>query len=138
MAASMKKAIIKGRITKDVEIRRTQSGKAVCSFHIACDNGKDKNGQQYPADFIPCVAWGQTAEFIQKYFPKGAEILVEGELKTRTYDDERGSKHYIMEVNVSEICFCGSKSSNSSNSTNSADASFGGSASYGSTDDIPF
>lgn len=58
MAASMKKAIIKGRITKDVEIRRTQSGKAVCSFHIACDNGKDKNGQQYPADFIPCVAWG--------------------------------------------------------------------------------
>ena len=138
MAASIKKAIIKGRITKDVEIRRTQSGKAVCSFHIACDNGKDKNGQQYPADFIPCVAWGQTAEVIQKYFPKGAEILVEGELKTRTYDDERGSKHYIMEVNVSEICFCGSKSSNSSNSTNSADASFGGSASYGSTDDIPF
>ena len=138
MAASMKQAIIKGRITKDVEIKRTQSGKVVCSFHIACDNGKDKNGQQYPADFIPCVAWGQTAEFIQKYFPKGAEILVEGELKTRTYDDERGSKHYIMEVNVSEICFCGSKSSNSSNSTNSADASFGGSAGYGSTDDIPF
>lgn len=98
MATSMKKAIIKGRITKDVEIRRTQSGKAVCSFHIACDNGKDKNGQQYPADFIPCVAWGQKADFIQKYFPKGAEILVEGELKTRTYDDERGSKHYIMEV----------------------------------------
>ena len=63
---------------------------------------------------------------------------MEGELKTRTYDDERGSKHYIMEVNVSEVCFCGSKSSNSSNSTNSADASFGGSASYGSTDDIPF
>ena len=138
MAASMKKAIIKGRITKDVEIRRTQSGKAVCSFHIACDNGKDKNGQQYPADFIPCVAWGQKAEFIQKYFPKGAEILVEGELKTRTYDDERGSKHYIMEVNVSEICFCGSKSSSASNSTNSADVSFGGSAGYGSTDDIPF
>lgn len=138
MAASMKKAIIKGRITKDGEIRRTKSGKAVCSFHIACDNGKDKNGDKYPADFIPCVAWGQTADFIQKYFPKGAEILVEGELKTRTYDDERGSKHYIMEVNVSEICFCGSKSSNASNSTNSAAASFGGSAGYGSTDDIPF
>ena len=132
----LNKSIIQGRVTSDIELKQTSSGKSVCSFAVATERNYTSSQNQI-TDFIPCVAWGQKADFIQKYFPKRAEILVEGELKTGTYDDERGSKHYIMEVNVSEICFCGSKSS-TSNSTNSADASFCGSAGYGSTDDIPF
>ena len=138
MAASMKKAIIKGRITRDIDLKQTQSGRAVCSFHVACDNGKDKNGQQYPADFIPVTAWGQTAEFLAKYFSKGSEVLIEGDLKTRSYEDDKGSKRFVMEVIAQKTVFCGGGKGNNSNSTNSADTSFGGSAGYGSTDDIPF
>ena len=95
--------IIMGRLTTDPELKSTQNGKSVIQFTVAIDrNSKDK-----ATDFISCVAWDKTAEFISKYFSKGRMIAVEGRLQSRTYDDKNGSKHYITEVIVSQASFTG-------------------------------
>ena len=83
---------IMGRITKDLELRHTQSGTAVCQFCVAVTRSfKDANGE-YQSDFIDCVAWRNSAEFITKYFSKGALIALDGELQTRNYTDKDGNK----------------------------------------------
>lgn len=91
---------IMGRLTAEPELRRTNSGKAVVSFNIACDKGKD-NG----ASFIPCVAWEKTGEFISKYFGKGSLIVLEGRLESRQYAKEN-QKRTVLEVVVSQAHFC--------------------------------
>ena len=94
-----------GRLTKDVELRYTNSNKAVGSFTIACDRpGKDKG-----ADFINCVAWEQTAQMIEKWFHKGSEIVLSGRLQSRQYEDKSGSKRTAYEVVVSSVDFCGKR-----------------------------
>lgn len=94
-----------GRLTKDVELRYTQSEKAVASFTIACDRpGRDKG-----ADFIPCVAWENTAQMLDKWFHKGSEIVLSGRLQSRQYEDKSGNKRTAYEVVVSSVDFCGSK-----------------------------
>ena len=94
-----------GRLTKDVELRYTNSNKAVGSFTIACDRpGKDKG-----ADFIPCVAWEQTAQMLGKWFHKGSEIVISGRLQSRQYEDKSGSKRTAYEVVVSSVDFCGKR-----------------------------
>jgi single-strand DNA-binding protein len=96
---------IMGRLVRDPELRRTNSGKAVVSFTIACDKpGKDKG-----ASFIPCVAWEKTGEFISKYFAKGALIALEGRLESRDYETKEGQKRTVLEVVVSQAHFCGKK-----------------------------
>lgn len=97
--------ILQGRLTKDAEIRYTNSQKAVASFTVAVDRGKDKG-----ADFINCVAWENTALFIEKYFRKGDMILIEGRLQQRNYEDKDGNKRTLYEVVVGSVNFCGSKS----------------------------
>lgn len=101
----MNKVELIGRLTKDAELRYTQSNKAVASFSIAVN--KRVNGEN-SADFINCVAWSTTAEFISKYFKKGQAIAVIGRLQNRSYEDDKG-KHYITEVVVEETEFVGNK-----------------------------
>lgn len=103
------KVIIMGRITHDLEIRQSQGGIAVLSFTVAVDRGYVKQGEERQTDFINCVAWRQQAEFIGKYFSKGRMIAIEGNLRTRTYDDKNGTKHYVTEVFVDKVSFTGEK-----------------------------
>lgn len=100
---------IMGRITRDLELRQTQSGTAVCQFCVAVTRSfKDANGE-YQSDFIDCVAWRNSAEFITKYFSKGAMIALDGELQTRNYTDKDGNKRKATELLVSSADFTGEK-----------------------------
>ena len=99
------KVILSGRITRDIEIKTTPSGAAVTQFSIAVERSFAKQGEERQTDFITCVAWGKTAEFIGRYFGKGRSIAIIGNLRTRTYDDKNGSKHYVTEVYVDEAQF---------------------------------
>ncbi len=104
----MNKVILMGRLTRDPEMRQTQSGVAVCSFSIAVNRRFAKEGQQN-ADFINCTAWRQQAEFICKYFQKGAMISVIGNLQSRSWENQEGKKQYATDVVVDEVYFTGSK-----------------------------
>lgn len=107
----MNKVILMGRLTKDPEIKNTASQVPFCNFTIAVDRRfKDANGQRQ-ADFISCVAWRQTATFINSYFKKGSKIMVCGSLQSRSYDDNNGQKRYVTEVIVDEAEFCESSGS---------------------------
>ena len=103
----LNRVILMGRITQDLEIRQTQGGVAVLSFTVAVDRGYVKQGEERQTDFINCVAWRQQAEFISRYFAKGRMIAIEGNLRTRTYDDKNGVKHYVTEVFVDNVSFTG-------------------------------
>lgn len=98
-------SVIMGRFARDPEIRRTNSGKAVTSFTIACD----KPGKDSGTSFIDCVAWEKTAEFISNYFSKGSAIIVEGRLESRQYETKDGQKRTVIEVVVSQAHFCEKK-----------------------------
>ena len=100
---------IMGRLVRDPELRRTQSGKAVTSFSIACDKPGKDNG----ASFIPCVAWDKTGEFVNNFFVKGSPIVVEGRLESRQYETKGGEKRTVLEVVVSQAHFCGKKEAQS-------------------------
>ena len=102
-----------GRLTKDAELKTTSSGINYCNFIIAVDRRfKDANGNRQ-ADFIACVAWRTTADFISKYFKKGNKIAVVGSIQTRTYEDQNGQKKLVTEVIVDEAEFVESKNSGS-------------------------
>lgn len=98
------KVIIGGRLTADVELRQTATGVPVCSFTVAVNRRFSKDGQQ-EADFINCQAWRSTAEFIAKYFKKGASICVSGTIQTRSWEDQTGQKRYATEVVADEAYF---------------------------------
>lgn len=100
---------IMGRMVKDPELKTTNSGKSVCSFRIANDSGyKDASGQSQ-TNWLDVTAWGKTAEFVCKYFPKGALIAVEGRLQSRNYQDKSGNNRNAVEVVVNNVSFAGSK-----------------------------
>lgn len=116
----MNKVQLVGRLTKDVEAKMTSNQKVFCNFTLAVDRRfKDANGQRQ-ADFINCVAWNQTAEFIQKYFQKGSRIGVCGSIQTRSYDNNNGQKVFVTEVIVDEAEFVESqqRSENTTATTN--------------------
>ena len=101
---------IMGRLTKDPELRRTGSGTAVASFTIACDRDfSNKESGEKETDFIDCVAWRSTAEFLEKYFSKGRMIVVSGRLQKRNYTDKDGNKRYATEVVADSVYFGDSK-----------------------------
>ena len=102
----LNKCILLGRLTKDVELRHTGNGKAVATFTVAVDNG---HGENKKTDFINCVAWEKTAEFVNNWFGKGRMIALVGRLSTRTYEGQDGHKNYVTEVVVSEVFFADSK-----------------------------
>jgi single-strand DNA-binding protein len=103
----LNRVILMGRITQDLDLRQTPTGVSVLTFTIAVDRGYAKQGEERQTDFITCVAWRQQAEFISRYFAKGRMIAVEGNLRTRTYDDKNGTKHYVTEVYVDNVSFTG-------------------------------
>lgn len=105
----MNKSILMGRLTKDPEIRYTQTNNTmVASFTLAVKRRFAKEGEQQ-ADFINTIAWGKTAEFVSKYFKKGQQVGVIGRIQTRNWDDEQGQKHYVTEVVAEEVYFADSK-----------------------------
>lgn len=104
-----------GRLTADPELRQTQNGVASCRFTVAVNRKfKNKDTNEYEADFISCTAWRQTAEFISRYFSKGKMIALQGTLRTGSYTDKNHSDvtHYTTDVFVENVEFCGDKSSN--------------------------
>lgn len=104
------KVILQGRLTRDVEMRQTTSGKTVAKFSIATNSGfKNQNGEEQTT-FTECTAWGKTAEFVSRYFQKGAQLILEGELRNNNYTDRDGVKHYGMIVNVQSVNFCEKRS----------------------------
>lgn len=107
----MNKAILMGRLARDPEIRTTQSGISVCNFTVACDRrSRAADGTwQNQADFIPCVAWRQQAEFVNRYFSKGDRILVSGSIQPRSWEDQNGQRRYTTEVIIDEVEFCESR-----------------------------
>lgn len=106
----LNRVILVGRLTKDPEIRTTQSGTAVSFFTVASDRPfANKQTGEREADFISCQAWRQTAEFVSKYFRKGSMIIVEGALRNNNYTDQNGVKHYSMVVQVDNVSFGESK-----------------------------
>ena len=106
---NLNKVILGGRLTADIELKQSTSGLSVCSFNLAVGRkaGKDKEQQ---TDFISCVAWRNTAEFISKYFKKGSSICITGNIQTRTWTDQNNQKRYATEVIVDEAMFVDSKS----------------------------
>ena len=102
--------VIMGRLTRDPELRRTGSGIAVASFSVAVDRdfGKSENGEK-ETDFIDCVAWRQTGEFVSKYFTKGRMIVVSGRLQVRSWTDKDGNKRRTAEVVADNVYFGDSK-----------------------------
>ena len=108
-----------GRLTRDPEVRYTQSGKACAKFTLAIDRRKSGDGNQQ-ADFISCVAWEKTAEVISQYCAKGKKIAVEGRIQTRSYDDNDGTKRYVTEVVVNSMEFCDSKGGGASTTNGGA------------------
>lgn len=121
----MNKTILVGRLTADPELRQTQSGVASCRFTVAVDRKfADKNSGEKQSDFITCVAWRQTAEFISRYFNKGKMIALEGSLRTGKYQDKNHEDvtHYTTEVYVDSVEFAGGGNNNNSQQTQAAPA----------------
>lgn len=136
----MNKVIITGRLTADPELKKTQSDVANCRFTVAVDRKfADKETGERQADFITCVAWRQTAEFLCRYFSKGKMICVEGNLRTGSYQDKNHEDvtHYTTEVYVDNIEFCGGKNENESGQT-TAPQQTPASVEEVTTDDLPF
>ena len=133
--------IIMGRLTRDPELRRTNSGTAVTSFTLAVDrdySGKDSNERK--TDFIDCVAWRSTGEFVDKYFTKGRMAVVIGKLQMRDWTDKDGNKRRTFEINADTVYFGDSKRNDSSNvNTSENESAFTGEFTpVDDDDDFPF
>ena len=113
----LNRTIIMGRLIRDPELRRTQSGTAVASFALAVERDfKDKATGEKAADFIDIVAWRGTAEFVARYFTKGRLAVVEGRIQTRSYEDKSGSKRKAVEVVADNVYFADSRKDGDSTS----------------------
>ena len=123
---------IMGRLTRDPELRRTGSGIAVASFRVAVDRDyTPKDGGERKTDFIDCVAWRSTGEFISKYFTKGRMIVVDGRLEMRDWTDKDGNKRTSAEINVENAYFGDSRRDGDNGGNSYGGNSYGGN-NYGS------
>jgi len=139
----MNKAILMGRLTRDPEVRYSQSETpvAIARYTLAVNRKLKKDGEP-DADFVNCVAFGKSGEFAEKYFKKGQMICISGRIQVRSYDDQTGQKHWITEVVVEEQAFAESKNSfetrikseGNNNSSSASNSSSGSSSSSSSTD----
>lgn len=110
------RVILMGRLTRDPELRTTQSGISMCRFSVAVDRKFSKQGEERQVDFFDVTVWRQTAEFVCKYFNKGRMIHIEGVLQNNNYTDQSGVKHYTNVVIGESVSFCGEKSGTSGQS----------------------
>ena len=121
----MNKVILMGRLTRDPEVRYTQTNNTlVSSFALAINRRFARPGEERQADFINVVAWSKTGEFCSKYFKKGQQVGVIGRIQTRNWDDEQGQKHYVTEVIAEEAYFADSRKDGEGAGAN-FDATFG-------------
>ena len=135
----MNKTILKGRISTDVEIKFTQqTNKKMARFSVAVRRDFKNQQGEYDTDFFNCSAFGNTAEFLEKYFTKGQEILLIGRLQNRSWETESGEKRYATDVIVDNVEFCGNKSNNNLNNNNFENAMQEKGIELQSTDDLPF
>ena len=120
-----------GRLTKEPEVRYTQTNNTqVTSFTLAVNRRFTKEGEQQ-ADFINCTCWSKTAEFVSKYFKKGQQVAVVGRIQTRSWDDEQGQKHFITDVVAEEVYFADSNKEENTKDTQTNEF-------MGSNDSLPF
>ena len=140
----MNKVILMGRLTRDPEVRYTQtSNTLVASFSLAVNRRFAKQGEERQADFINIVAWSKLGEFCSKYFKKGQQVGIIGRIQTRTWDDDQGQKHYVTEVVAEEAYFADSRR-DGEGASSSIENTFGNSMPGGtdfevsSSDDLPF
>ena len=133
----MNKLNLVGVICKDIEVKQSQGGKSVARFSVAAQR-KFKNAQgKYDSDFIPCVAFEQTADFISKYFKKGDRIGIVGRMQSGSYEGKNG-KVYTLDCYVEEAEFAGSKGSNNSQPTNINQNNGFNNAPLGIDSELPF
>ena len=129
--------VIMGRLTRDPELRRTGSGIAVASFTVAVDRDfAPKDGGDRETDFIDCVAWRQTGEFVSKYFTKGSMAVVSGRLQIRNWNDKDGNKRRTAEIVADNVYFGESKRSSEGKSSYGGNA-YGGNSYGGNTYSAP-
>ena len=139
----MNKVILMGRLTRDPEVRYTQTNNTlVASFSLAVNRRFTREGDAQTADFINVTAWSKTGEFVSKYFKKGQQVGLIGRLQTRNWEDEQGQKHYVTEVVAEEAYFADSKrnseESNDPFSNNTFGENNGSDFGITSDDDLPF
>ena len=142
----MNKVVLMGRLTRDPEVRYTQTNNTlVASFSLAVNRRFAKQGEERQADFINVVAWSKTGEFCSKYFKKGQQVGVIGRIQTRNWDDDQGQKHYVTEVVAEEAYFADSKRDGeipAGDFENTFGANIAGNSEFqvtsGSDDDLPF
>ena len=99
----LNRIVLMGRLTRDPELRKTQSDTPVCSFSLAVDRDYKKDGEKKETDFIDIVAWRATAEFVSKFFTKGRMAVVEGRLQIRDWTDKEGNKRRSAEINADNV-----------------------------------
>ena len=133
----MNKVILMGRLTKDPDVKYTQTGKVVTQFTLAVDRSfKDANGNK-ETDFIPVVVWGKAAELVGNSCQKGHRLLVDGRLQIRSYEDKDGSKRWVTEIIVSGVEFVERKSDKGGTSGDKSEfEQFGHAVPF--DEDIPF
>ena len=140
----MNKVILMGRLTRDPEVRYTQTNNTlVASFSIAVNRRFVRPGEERQADFINIVAWSKLGEFCSKYFKKGQQVGIIGRLQVRNWEDEQGQKRYVTEVVAEEAYFADSKRDGAD--TSSFENTFGSNVASSSpefevtsSDDLPF
>ena len=108
---------LQGRLVATPELRQTNSGKSVTSFRVASDRGAKDSAGNALVDWLDCIAWGKTAEFVCKYFTKGEMILISGSIQTRQYQDKNGSNRTATEINAERVFFCGRQSTQANGET---------------------
>lgn len=146
----MNKVILMGRLTRDPEVRYTQTNNTlVASFSLAVNRRFTREGDSQTADFINVTAWSKTGEFVSKYFKKGQQVAVVGRIQTRSWDDAQGQKRYATDVVAEEVYFADSKRNSDDNNFDntfgadmgtSGDSMNGGDSDFevSSGDDLPF
>lgn len=133
----MNKTVLMGRLTKDPDVRYTQTTNTmVVAFNLAVNRRFVKEGEERQADFFTIVAWGKTAEFCSKYFKKGQQVGVIGRLQSRSYDDKDGKRVYVVEVVAEEVYFADSPKDKTEAAPTTA--ATGGEFTPITDDDLPF
>ena len=142
----MNKVILMGRLTRDPEVRYTQtSNTLVATFSLAVNRRFVRQGEERQADFINIVAWGKQGEFCSKYFKKGQQVGVIGRIQTRNWDDDKGQRHYVTEVIAEEAYFADSKRDGADSGSSNFENTFGADMAQNTSefeltpsDDLPF
>ena len=131
----MNKIIINGRLTKDVEVKVTQNNTKIANISVAVRRNYKNSEGNYDSDFFNVTAFGNQAEFLEKYFKKGQEILISGHLQNRSWETESGEKRYATDIIVETIDFIGSKQNNTSELENKPEVEV---KEEDKSDDLPF